>query len=71
MVTSSLDSLSAFDVAWPDIRSLALVWDAMQPLHLLLPAMSGASQVRQQMENPICSMALRGIDIGCPRRPQT
>ena len=71
MVTSSLESLSALVVAWPDIRSLALVWEAMHPLHLLLPATSGASQVRQHMENPICSMALRGIDMGCPRRLQT
>ena len=38
---------------------------------MMVARLAGASQVRQQMENPICSMALRGIDMGCPRRPQT
>jgi hypothetical protein len=27
------------------------------------PVTSGASQVKQHIENPICSMALRGIDM--------
>ena len=35
----------------------------MQYLHRLLPAISGASQARQHIENPICSMARLGRDI--------
>ena len=64
IVTSSLASLWAFELAFPEVRlSLALVCPLMQTLHLSEPAKSGASHMRQHTENPICSMALLGSDM--------
>ena len=64
MVINSLVSLSTFDVAIPeDILSRILTWDEIQPLHLTVPATSGASQDKQQIENPICSIARLGKDM--------
>ena len=64
IVTNSLESLSALDIATPeDILSRTFTCDEIQSLHLCDPAISGASQDRQQMENPICSIARLGNDI--------
>ena len=64
IVINSLDNLSALDVATPeDILSRTFTCDDMQSLHLCDPAISVASQDRQQMEKPICSIARLGKDI--------
>ena len=64
IVINSIDNLSALDVATPeDILSRTFTCDDMQSLHLRDPAISGASQDKQQMENPICSMARLGKDM--------
>ena len=64
IVTSSLARRSAFVLALPEVsRSLALVCPLMHSLHLVEPATSGASHMRQHTEKPICSMALLGSDM--------
>ena len=69
MVTNSRDNLSAFVIAGlEEILSLTFTCEEIQILHLWLPATSGASHDKQQIENPICSMARRGNDI-FPRTP--
>tara|TARA_B110000459_G_C16504427_1_gene444938 strand:+ start:677 stop:940 length:264 start_codon:yes stop_codon:yes gene_type:complete len=61
---NSLDNLSALVIAGPeDILSLAFTCEEIQDLHLWLPAISGASQDKQQMAKPICSMARLGRDM--------
>ena len=64
IVINSIDNLSALDVATPeDILSRTFTCEDMQSLHLCDPAISGASQDKQQTENPICSMARLGNDM--------
>ena len=64
IVINSLESLSALEIATPeDILSRTFTCDEIQSLHLCDPAISGASQDRQQTEKPICSIARLGSDI--------
>ena len=64
MVTCSRARRSALVVAGPEVNfSRAFACESMHCLQRSLPGMSGASQVRQQIANPICSIARRGNDM--------
>ena len=68
MVTCSRAKRSAFVVAGPEVNlSRAFACDSMHPLHRSVPAISGASQLRQQTAKPICSIARRGNDMDMGR----
>ncbi len=57
---SSLESLSAFEIACLESRSLVLECDLMHALHLSEPETSGSSQAKQQTAKPIMFIAERG-----------